>query len=69
MEKVKIYPLILVALLISSITMVLYAYRSFSADEKVCGLVFALLCIFMLGLVLYGFVRNRRVSDKGTHES
>lgn len=69
MKKVKIHPLILVALLISSITMGLYAYRNFSEGETAYGLVFVLLCIFVLGLVLYGIVRNGRISSKGIHES
>lgn len=69
MEKVKIHPLILVALLFSSISMALYANRNFNANETAYGIVFVLLCIFMLGLVLYGIVRSRRVSGKGTHES
>ncbi|MCM3610532.1 hypothetical protein M4S82_04660 [Planococcus sp. MERTA32b] len=69
MEKVKIHPLILVSLLFSSISMALYAFRNFSANETAYGIVFILLSIFMMGLVFYGIVRNRRVSGKGTQES
>lgn len=69
MGKVKIHPWILLTLFFSSISMALYAGRNFSAGETGYGMVFVLLCMFMLGLVLYGFVRNRRLGDGGTEGS
>ncbi|WP_281863021.1 hypothetical protein [Planomicrobium okeanokoites] len=69
MGKVKIHSLTLTALLFSSISMALYAGRNFSAGETGYGMVFVLLCMFMLGLVLYGFDRIRRLGDGGTEES
>ncbi|WP_084244595.1 hypothetical protein [Planomicrobium okeanokoites] len=69
MDKVKIHSLTLTALLFSSISMAFFAGRNFSAGETGYGMVFVLLCMFMLGLVLYGFVRNRRLGDGGTEGS
>lgn len=69
MGKVKIHPWILLTLLFSSISMALYAGRNFSAGETGYGMVFVLLCMFMLRLVLFGCVRIRRLGDGRTEES
>lgn len=69
MEKVKIHPLILAALLFSSIAMAMYAYRNFQAEENGYGIVFALLCVFFLGFVVFGLMRNRKVTNEKAVEN
>lgn len=64
MEKVKIHPLTLAALLISTLLMASYAYRNFHAEETTYEIVFVLLSIFLLGLAINGFIRNQKVSEK-----
>ena len=69
MEKGKILPLTLATLVISSILMALYAYENFSAGQKAYGFLFTLICVFLLGLVIYGVIRNKRISDDKKYES
>ena len=64
MIRTKIHPLILLALLISSAAMALYAYQNFNAGEAGYGTVFLLMFIAMLGLVIYGLNRNKRTVDE-----
>jgi len=64
LPKVKINPLILVGLFISSISMSLYAYRSYSNQEMGHGIIFTLLFIFLIGLVIWGIVRNKKIDHK-----
>ena len=64
MPKVKTNPLILVGLTISSITMVLYAYRSYSNQEIGHGIIFTLLFTFLIGLVIWGIIRNKKIDYK-----
>lgn len=64
LPKVKISPLILVGLTMSSIAMVLYAYRSYSTQEIAHGIIFTFLFIFLIGLVIWGFVRNKKIDYK-----
>lgn len=61
MPKVKVNPLILVALTISLITMVLYAYRSYSNQEIGNSVTFTILSFFILGLVIWGIFRNKKI--------
>ncbi|MDT8860380.1 hypothetical protein N0O92_09050 [Alkalihalobacillus sp. MEB130] len=61
MEKVKTHPFILIALLASSISMALYAYRNFSNQEIGFGVTFTLLSLFLIGLTISGFKRNRKI--------
>ncbi|TFJ91685.1 hypothetical protein [Lentibacillus salicampi] len=61
MPKVKIHPLILVGLFINSVAMVFYAYRSYSNQEMGHGIIFTLLFIFLIGLVIWGIVRNKKI--------
>ena len=65
MPKVKINPLILLAVFFSSLTMVLYAYRSYSNQAIGQAITFTLLFIFFLGLVIWGIVRNKKI-DKNS---
>ena len=69
MEKTKIHPLIILGLLISSASIALYAYQNFSNGETAYGTVFSLICVFLLGLVSYGLLRNRRMDNDENYES
>ncbi|TGB03643.1 hypothetical protein [Halobacillus salinus] len=66
MGKVKTQPLIIVALLMSSISMALYAYRNYANQEIGNGIVFTVLFLFLFGLVLYSFIRNKKINDEDT---
>lgn len=69
MKEVKIHPLTLAALLISSVLMAAYAYRNFRAEEIGYGIVFVLLCLFLLGLVISGLVMKRKTGNDKSLES
>lgn len=69
MEKVKIHPMILAALLISSVAMALYAYQNFRAEEIGYGIVFVLIGLLLVGLVVFGWLRNRKASNDNSVES
>lgn len=64
MEKVKIHPLIILTLIMSSISMGMYAYRNFNNLETAYGIFFTLLSIFLIGLVVFGIIRNRKVENE-----
>ncbi|WP_164217156.1 hypothetical protein [Virgibacillus sp. YIM 98842] len=64
MEKVKIHPLILIALCFSSISMAMYAYRNFTNHETGNGIVFSVLFLFLVGLVIWGIIRNRKIKKE-----
>ncbi|MFD1031263.1 hypothetical protein [Metaplanococcus flavidus] len=64
MEKVKIHPLIHASLIISSLTMALYAYQNFSGGQMAYGTVLSLISIFMIGLVVFGLNRNRKIDEE-----
>lgn len=64
MGKVKIHPLTQLALIISSITMGLFSYQNFSADNTAYGIVFIVLAFLLLTMVVYGFVRNRKIGGE-----
>ncbi len=66
MEKVKIHPLIILALIISSISMALYAYRNYSNQEIGSGIVFTVLFIFLVGLVIHSIMRNKKINNENT---
>lgn len=63
MEKVKIHPFILLALTLSSISMAMYAYRNFANQETGNGIVFSVLFLFLVGLVISGLVRNKKIKE------
>jgi len=64
LKKVKIHPLILVALCFSSISMAMYAYRNFANQEIGNGIVLTVLFLFLVGLVIFGLLRNRRIKNE-----
>ena len=64
LPKVKIHPLILLGLFFNLIAMVFYAYRSYSNQEIGHGIVFTLLFTFILGLVIWGVIRNKNIDHK-----
>lgn len=61
LPKNKINLLILLAVFFSSLTMILYAYRSYSNQAIGQTIIFILLFIFFLGLVILGIVRNNKI--------
>ncbi|GAB3792339.1 hypothetical protein [Virgibacillus kimchii] len=68
MAKVKIHPFILLALTFSSISMAMYAYRNFANQEIGNGVIFSILFLFLVGLVISGFIRNRKIRREGANE-
>jgi integral membrane sensor domain MASE1 len=60
-EKVKIQPLILIALLMSAINMLIQGYNSFKENEAVQGILFILVTLFFLGLIFFAMIRNRKI--------
>ncbi|MFA1820186.1 GNAT family N-acetyltransferase [Virgibacillus oceani] len=60
----KIHPLILLALCINSIAMAMYAYRNFANQETGNGVIFSVLFLFLVGLVIWGIIRNREIKKK-----
>ncbi|MFV8830131.1 hypothetical protein [Alkalihalobacterium sp. APHAB7] len=60
MGKVKTHPLIILALLMSSISMALYAYRNYINQEIGYGVVFTVLFIFLIGIVIHSIMRNKK---------
>lgn len=64
MKKVKIHPLIILSLIISSITMALYAHRSYINQETGYGMVFTLLVVLMVGMAIHSLIRNRKINNE-----
>ncbi|CAG9619873.1 hypothetical protein [Sutcliffiella rhizosphaerae] len=60
MGKVKIHPLIIFTLIMSSISMTLSAYRNFSNQEIGYESVFTVLFISLTGLVIQSMMRNKK---------
>jgi hypothetical protein len=60
-EKVKIQPLILIALLMSAISMSIYGLNSFKENEAARGILFILLTFIFLGLIIFAMIRNRKM--------
>ncbi|WP_226641601.1 hypothetical protein [Mesobacillus subterraneus] len=69
MEKVRMQPFIILSLILSSITMALYAYRNFANQELGYGIVFTALFLFLIGMALYGFIRNQKMKSDSKGES
>ena len=63
-DTVKIQPLILFSLLISAVTMGLFAYTNYTEGHPGYGLTFVFLCLFFIALVIWGVIRNYRISKK-----
>ena len=66
LKKVKIHPLIIFALIMSSISMALYAYRNYTSQEIGYGIVFTILCIFLFEIVIHSIIRNRKINNEKT---
>ncbi|UCZ54262.1 hypothetical protein LGQ02_05730 [Bacillus shivajii] len=64
LEKVRIHPLIILTLIMSSISMGIYAYQNYTNQEMGYGILFTLLFIFLIGLVIFGLMRNRKIDNK-----
>ncbi len=60
-EKVKILPLIIIALLMSAINMSIQGYNSFNENEAARGIVFILLTLLFLGLIVTALIRNSKL--------
>lgn len=66
MEKVRTQPFIIFSLILSSITMALYAYQNFANQEIGYGVVFTILFLFLIGMALYGLIRNQKMNKKNS---
>lgn len=64
MQKVKIHPLTHATLVISSLTMSLYAYQNFRDGQTGAGTALLFISIFLIGLVIYGVNRNRKIREE-----
>lgn len=69
MEKVKIHPLTHATIVISSLTMALYAYQNFSNGQTGAGTALLFISIFLIGLVIYGVIRNRKIGEERNFEN
>ncbi|WP_130860736.1 hypothetical protein [Gracilibacillus phocaeensis] len=61
MKKIKIHPLIIVGLFISSTANGLAVYRHYH-DDRQTAVVFAVLCILTLGMAVFGLIRNQKMN-------
>lgn len=62
MDKTRMSLLVLLTLLISSISMGIFAFNFFSADDIGFAIMFTVLCVFLLSAPIYGFMRDRSKS-------
>lgn len=69
MNKVKIHSLLVASLLISSVSMALYAYQNFKSGEIAYGIVLSVICISLLGMVISGLIKSRLTSRSHDFES
>ncbi|TWT25098.1 hypothetical protein [Planomicrobium sp. CPCC 101110] len=61
MNKLKIHPLILLGVGISSAIIGMRAYGNFSADNAGYGVALSVLGIFFAILAIYGWMRNQKI--------
>jgi len=61
---VKMPRLLLFALSTSALSMGMYAYRNYTNQKVGFGIILSLLCLFFVGLVICGFVRNKKIDNK-----
>ena len=61
-EKIKIHPLIILALFINTLGNGFSAYR-LSDDDRTAAITLAVLCLFTLTLAVYGIIRNRKINE------
>lgn len=62
MKKVKIHPLIIVALFINTLGTGFSAYLLYD-DERAASVTLAALCLFTFTLAVYGIFRNRKINE------
>ncbi|TWT14549.1 hypothetical protein [Planomicrobium sp. CPCC 101079] len=61
MDKIKIHPLILLAIGISAISMCVRAYENLNATNGGYGITFGVLGVLFAILAVYGWMRNQRI--------
>ncbi|WP_373893199.1 hypothetical protein [Virgibacillus sp. CBA3643] len=61
MPKVKMHPLLILALFLNSIAISIYAYRGYSNLNIGQGITFTLLFILFIGVVILGIINNRKI--------
>jgi hypothetical protein len=44
--------------------MAMYAYRNFANQETSNGVIFSVLFLFLVGLVIWGIIRNRKIKKE-----
>ncbi|OIJ20759.1 hypothetical protein BKP45_08140 [Anaerobacillus alkalidiazotrophicus] len=64
MDKAKVHPFILISLIMSSISMGIFANQNYINQEIGYGISFTLLSFFLIGLVIFGFIRNRKIDNE-----
>lgn len=63
MKRVKIHLLIIIALVINALNMGLYAYRHYTNGATGYGILFSVLCLFLIGLTAFGVIRNQKLKE------
>lgn len=64
MSKNKVNPLVLIAVMFSSLTLAMYAYRSYTNNEISYGIIFTLLSLAFMGAVIWGLASNVKSESK-----
>lgn len=64
MSKHKINPLVLIAVMFSSLSLAMYAYRSYVNEEIGYAVLFTLLSLAFIGAVLWGLANNFKSGQK-----
>lgn len=62
MDRIKIHPLILLSLFINSIAMGMFAFENYKENNIGYTVTFMILCLFLIGLIIYGFIRNSKIN-------
>ncbi|WP_339285710.1 hypothetical protein [Oceanobacillus sp. FSL K6-3682] len=63
MKKVKIHPLIIVAVFINTWGNGFSSYRLYE-DDRAAAIILAVLCLFTLTLAIYGIIRNQKIKER-----
>lgn len=69
LKKVKINILIIFALILSAISMALYAYHHFNAREIAYGTLFTFLSVLFISLVIMSIIRNKTIQSEADSSS
>lgn len=62
MDSTKIHPLILLSLFINAIAMGMFAYENYNENNIGYTVTFIILCLFLIVLTIYGFIRNSKIN-------